>query len=616
MSENRKVKKAEYDVVVIGGGMAGICAALASARHGARTALVHDRHVLGGNASSEIRMHICGASENLAKPELEESGILHEIMLDNKSRNDYFNYSIWDMVLFTAVKSQPHLTVYLSTAMEDCRMEGNEIREIDAYQLTTETHWQIRGNIFIDCTGNATLGYYAGAEYRTGSEGRAEFNEPDAPEQANNDRMGNTLLFKAVDRGEPVKFVCPEWANHYTEEDLKYREHANSIASHMEGGKLTKFEEGSGRLPHFSNVDSGYWWIELGGEDEDIIRDGEKIRDELLKCVYGVWDHLKNVGNHGVENLDLDWVGFVPGYRESRRIEGDYLLNEKDVLANRIFPDAVAYGGWQMDQHVRRGLLDTDKIPSQILNFNGCYTIPWRCYYAKDLENVMLAGRDISTTKMAFGSTRVMGTCAVGGQAVGTAAAMAVRYGCTPRQIGEHMEELQQELLRDDCYIPGVRNRDPADYAKSAKVAASGYTHGNEPWKVLNGIARQEQEESNCWEAPIGEQGAEITLTYDGKLVLHQIQLTFDTNLTKEIMPSLTRNVRNRQVKGLPDELVRDYDVRAFREGKEVFCKEIHDNYQRLNRIPLGNVICDTIKVTVHRAYGIHFARIFEIRTY
>lgn len=132
-----------------------------------------------------------------------------------------------------------------------------------------------------------------GATGRMGSEGRDEFKEPDAPEEPNSDTMGNTLLFSAVDRGEPVKFVCPEWANHYTEEDLKYREHANSIASHMEGGKLTKFEEGSGRLPHFSNVDSGYWWIELGGEDEDIIRDGEKIRDELLKCVYGVWDHLK-----------------------------------------------------------------------------------------------------------------------------------------------------------------------------------------------------------------------------------------------------------------------------------------------------------------------------------
>ena len=162
----------------------------------------------------------------------------------------------------------------------------------------------------------------------------------------------------------------------------------------MEGGQLTKFEEGSGRLPHFSNADSGYWWIELGGQYDDIIRDGEVIRDELLKCVYGVWDHLKNVGDHGVENLDLDWVGIVPGYRESRRIEGDYLLNENDVLENRIFPDAVAYGGWQMDEHVRGGIRDLDKIPSRILNFNGCYTIPWRCYYAKDLENVMLAGRD------------------------------------------------------------------------------------------------------------------------------------------------------------------------------------------------------------------------------
>ncbi len=610
-SETRK-----YEVVVVGGGLAGVCAAIAAARKGARTAIIQNRSMFGGNASSEIRMHIVGANSHGAKKNLGETGILLEILLANKRRNPYASFPVFDSVIWEKVHFQENLESFLNTNMDDVILEGKKIKAVVCHQNSTETEYTIYGDIFVDATGHGTLATMGGATGRMGSEGRDEFKEPDAPEEPNSDTMGNTLLFSAVDRGEPVKFVCPEWANHYTEEDLKYREHANSIASHMEGGKLTKFEEGSGRLPHFSNVDSGYWWIELGGEDDDIIRDGEKIRDELLKCVYGVWDHLKNVGNHGVENLDLDWVGFVPGYRESRRIEGDYLLNENDVLVNRIFSDAVAYGGWQMDQHVRGGLLDTDKIPSQILNFNGCYTIPWRCYYAKDLENVMLAGRDISTTKMAFGSTRVMGTCAVGGQAVGTAAAMAVRYGCTPREIGEHMEELQQELLRDDCYIPGVRNRDPADYAKSAKVAASGYTHGNEPWKVLNGITRQEQEESNCWEAPIGEQGTEIILTYDGKLVLHQIQLTFDTNLTKEIMPSLTRNVRNRQVKGLPDELVRDYDVRAFREGKEVFCKEIRDNYQRLNRISLGNVICDTVKVTVYRAYGIHFARIFEIRTY
>ena len=340
MSENRKVKKAEYDVVVIGGGMAGICAALASARHGARTALVHDRHVLGGNASSEIRMHICGASENLAKPELEESGILHEIMLDNKSRNDYFNYSIWDMVLFTAVKSQPHLTVYLSTAMEDCRMEGNEIREIDAYQLTTETHWQIRGNIFIDCTGNATLGYYAGAEYRTGSEGRAEFNEPDAPEQANNDRMGNTLLFKAVDRGHSVNFKRPKIARHFTEEELKYRTHSAVHEAKTKGDvdkaylRMTSYST--------SSVDYGYWWIELPGKTEDIIDEYEEIRDELVSCIYGVWDHLKNGGDHGAENYDLEWVGMLPGVRESRRLVGDYILNENDDIVALIKPQFEA----------------------------------------------------------------------------------------------------------------------------------------------------------------------------------------------------------------------------------------------------------------------------------
>lgn len=228
----------------------------------------------------------------------------------------------------------------------------------------------------------------------------------------------------------------------------------------------------------------------------------------------------------------------------------------------------------------------------------------------------MLAGRDISTSKMAYGSTRVMGTCSVGGQAVGTAAAMAVKYRCTPREIGEHIMELQQQLLRDDCYIPGFRNEDPLDYARSAKVSASACTGKNVPENVLNGVARPVQEESNCWEAPIGEEGASISLDFGKKLVLQQVQLTFDTNLTREIMPSMTRNVRNRQVKGLPEELVCDYDIRFYREGKEVICKEIRGNYQRLNRIVVDNVICDRLTVTVYKAYGIDRARIFEIRTY
>ena len=611
-SETRK-----YEVVVVGGGLAGVCAAIAAARKGARTAIIQNRSMFGGNASSEIRMHIVGANSHGAKKNLGETGILLEILLANKRRNPYASFPVFDSVIWEKVHFQENLESFLNTNMDDVILEGKKIKAVVCHQNSTETEYTIYGDIFVDATGHGTLATMCGATGRMGSEGRDEFKEPDAPEEPNSDTMGNTLLFSAVDRGEPVKFVCPEWANHYTEEDLKYREHANSIASHMEGGKLTKFEEGSGRLPHFSNVDSGYWWIELGGEDEDIIRDGEKIRDELLKCVYGVWDHLKNVGNHGVENLELDWVGFVPGYRESRRIEGDYLLNEKDVLANRIFPDAVAYGGWQMDQHVRRGLLDTDKIPSQILNFNGCYTIPWRCYYAKDLENVMLAGRDISTTKMAFGSTRVMGTCAVGGQAVGTAAAMAVRYGCTPRQIGEHMEELQQELLRDDCYIPGYRNTDPQDLARTAQISATSAREGFAPEKVINGVSRDENGIRNMWSSDgISPEGETLTLKLASVKKVSQVRLTFDSNFNYPIKITLSKKRQLQQRIGVPPELVKDYTVTLWRGEQKMAAQKVTENDQRQNVVTFEPTECDKVTITIHTTNGEKDVHIYEVRVY
>lgn len=156
MSENLKIKSAKYDVIVVGGGLSGMCAAIAASRNGAKTALIQARHILGGNASSEIRMHICGASENMMKPQLEEGGILYEMMLENKSINHYFNYSTWDMVLYSAVKKQKNLTVYLNTVMDDCTMQDDRIISITAYQQTTETRWNFTADIFIDCTGNGT----------------------------------------------------------------------------------------------------------------------------------------------------------------------------------------------------------------------------------------------------------------------------------------------------------------------------------------------------------------------------------------------------------------------------------------------------------------------------
>ena len=614
---SKKYVKKNYDVVVVGGGLSGVCAAIASARNGAKTAIVQNRSMFGGCASSEVRMHIVGASSHGAKKNMAETGILLEILLENKRRNPYASFPVFDSVIWEKVRFQKNLDSYLNTNMDGVNMAGDRVQSIVCHQNTTETEYVFTAPVFVDATGHGTLAVMAGGDSRIGSEGKAEFNEPNAPDEPNDDTMGNTVMFTAIDRGEPVKFIKPFWAYSFSEDDLRYRTHNNSVGSHVDGGKLVEFEEGSGRLPHFSNVDSGYWWIELGGDWDDIIGQAEGIRDELLKSVYGVWDHLKNVGDHGVENYDLDWVGIVPGCRESRRIEGDYLLTENDVRENRIFPDAVAYGGWQMDQHIRGGIMDFDKLPSRILNFDGCYTIPWRCYYSKNVSNVMLAGRDISTTKMAFGSSRVMGTCSVGGQAVGTAAAMAARYGCTPREIGGHMDELQQTLLKDDCYIPGFANHDPADKARNAKVSASGWTVGNEPEKVINGVSRTVGEESNCWEAKIGESGATITLDFDHTVSLSEIRLTFDPNLSREIMPSLTKNVRDRQVKGMPDELVKDYRVQLFLKDREVFEREVVENYQRLNCITLGKEVqCDRMTVTVRSAHGIDRARVFEIRAY
>lgn len=616
MSEKKKVKNAEYDVVVIGGGMSGICAALAAARHGARTALVHDRHVLGGNASSEIRMHICGASENLAKPDLEESGILHEIMLDNKSRNDYYNFSIWDMVLFSTVKRQKNLTVYLSTAMESCEMgEGSTIRSIDAYQLTTETHWKISGKVFIDCTGNATLGYYAEAEFRTGSEGRDEFGEPDAPGQPNKERMGNTLLFKAVDRGHPVAFKKPDFARTFTEEELKYRTHSAVHGAQIKG----EVDKAYVRMTSFStsSVDYGYWWIELPGETDDIIDEYEQIRDELVSCIYGIWDHLKNGGDHGAENYDLEWVGMLPGSREGRRLIGDYILNENDILSNRQFEDAVAYGGWPMDIHTAKGLYDFDELPSRVISFDGAYTIPYRSYYSKNISNLMMAGRDISASKMAMGSTRVMGTCAVGGQAVGTAAALCIKYDCDPRGAQEHMRELQQMLLKDDAYIPGIWNEDPKDLARGAKVTATSAREGCPPENVINGISRDEDGHRNLWISGKGRtEGEMLTLHLADRQPVSEVHLTFDSNFHYPIKITLSRKRQAQQRIGVPPELIRDYTVTLWQGDKKAAKQTVTENVQRKNIVTFPTTECDRVTVMVHKTNGSNEAHIYEIRVY
>lgn len=607
-----KEETLHFDVVIVGGGMTGLCAAIASARHGAKTALVQDRPVLGGNASSEIRMHICGATANMKKPELSEGGIVHELMLSNKRVNDSYNFSIWDAVLFQAAKNEKNLTLLLNTTMHAATCQDGEITCIECYQMSTEKRLLIHGKIFADCTGNGTLGAFVGVKSRTGSEGKAEFNEPHAPEQPNQDRMGNTLLFKAANVGHPVKFIPPVDAMHFTEEQLRYRKHSADVPKEV----LAKASENEiWMLFDGYCQDYGYWWIEIGGESADIISEYEDIRDQLVRAVYGVWDHIKNGGNHGAENYELVWVGMLPGVRESRRMEGEYMLNENDLLENRVFDDAVAYGGWPVDNHVEHGLLDFDKMPSEIYAFNGLYTIPYRSYVAKDMDNLFIGGRSMGASKLAMASSRVMGTCAVGGQAVGTAAALCKKYGCTPHDVEAHMKELQQLLLKDDCYIPGYKNEDPADLARTAQVSAG--SEKQPAANVINGVSRTVGEDENCWQSDglAGDNGV-LSLKWDAPHTLRQVRLTFDPNLCSSIKITLSSKRIAEQVPGVPPELVRDYDVELLKDGHVLASRSVRGNYQRLNVLNFDACDCDEVRLHVLATNGIADARVYEVRAY
>ncbi|MCR2022726.1 FAD-dependent oxidoreductase, partial [Blautia pseudococcoides] len=296
------MEKKIYEVIVVGGGMAGVCAAIASARTGACTALIQDRPVLGGNASSEIRMHICGATHHGHRENARETGILEEILLENRSRNPQHSFSIFDTVLWEKVRQEEKLELYLNTRVTDVETADGRILNLKAHQLTTEKEFMLEGNLYMDCTGDGMIGARAGASVRQGREGRAEFGETYAPDEPDTGTMGNSLMFRAVDMGKPVPFKRPQWAYEYSEEDLAYRGHSDYCS------KMQNYD-----------IESGYWWIELGGT-QNTIDDAEEIRDELLKTLYGVWDHIKNKGDHGAENYALDWVQFLPGKRESRRI--------------------------------------------------------------------------------------------------------------------------------------------------------------------------------------------------------------------------------------------------------------------------------------------------------
>lgn len=442
------------DLVIIGGGLAGVCAAITAAREGVNVILVQDRPVLGGNASSEVRLWILGATSHMGNNNrwAREGGLMDEILVDNTFRNPEGNPVLVDMLLLEKVAAEPRIRLLLDT-VADGIIRGEcdgPIEAVTAFSPSNGTRYELRAPLFCDASGDGTIAFLAGAPFRMGAECRGEFGEGLAPEGESSHTLGHSLYFMTRDTGRPVRFTRPAFA-------------IDPVATIPRWRRFTPKEQGC-----------QFWWIEYGG-NLDTVHDTHSIKWELWRIVYGAWDHIKNSGRFPeAETLTLEWVGMVPGKRESRRFEGDVILTQQDLVDRRDWPDAVSFGGWAIDLHPPEGVYAPGDGCSQ-WHVEGVYQIPYRCLYSRTVPNLFLAGRLISASHVAFGSTRVMATGGHTAQAVGMAAAICLRERLLPRDLvaPEAMTRLQQRLLATGQHIPGLAQTPGSDLVRQGTVTAS-----------------------------------------------------------------------------------------------------------------------------------------------
>lgn len=579
------------DFVVVGGGLAGVCASLAAARNGAKVVLVQDRSVLGGNASSEVKMHIVGADCHGTRPGARESGIIEELKLEDAARNPHRSYSQWDLLLYEKVILEPNITLLLDTDCVGCDVEnagGNRrITAIRAVRQSTEDAFIIKAPLFADCSGDGRLGAEAGADFTVGREARSDFGESLALDSADRHTLGSSILFTARQHDTPQPFIAPSWVRSFQKHEFKHRP--------------------------VKGYEYGYWWSEWGGQ-LDTLKDNAAIRHELLRIALGIWNYIKNSGEHpDSSHWALDWVGAIPGKRETRRFLGPHVLTQQDVQSGRVFADQVAYGGWWLDLHPPSGVDAIDEEPCVQHHFPHLYTIPLRCLYSRNVANLFFAGRNISATHVAFASTRVMGTCALMGQAIGTAAALA-RDGS--RGIAEFFDPaqlacLQQQLLKDDAFLPGV----PQALAPAA-VTSSGELPGSAARNVLDGHTREffphlgpwADGASHRWESETLP--AWIELSWPRPRTVSEIHLTFDSGFQQELILSASDATTRKTIRGAQPELVRDYDV--LLDDRVVASVAGNFLRKRVHRLA-APVTASRLRVAVRATHGVPTARVFAI---
>jgi len=497
----------QADFCVVGGGLSGMCAAIAAARGGSKVVLMHDRPVLGGNASSEIRMWISGACGSNNR----ETGIVEEIELTSLWRNPDKLYSIWDGILFEKVKFEKNITLLLNCSACEAEMQNGRIVSVTGWQTTTQRWHTVYADYFSDCSGDSVLAPLTGAEFRVGREAASEFDEKLSRDTADTQTMGMSCLIQLRKTTRPTKYIAPEWAKPLSEEIMRFR------------------------APNLKINAENFCYLELGG-NRDSIHDTEEIRDDLVALAYGMFDYIKNSGKYpDADYWELEWMSFLPGKRESRRMIGPYIMTQTDVLSGGMFPDTVAYGGWALDDHhpdgfYRAGNLNVwGETPSP-------YGIPYRTLYSVNVSNLFFAGRNISVTHAAMSSTRVMATCALLGEAVGTAANIAREFSLSPHGVYEEkIHLLQQRLMENGCFLPHFR-RDIAEVCRNASLTCETEAPANLD-NLRNGIDRNNHTYSSEDQRVSLPLGQAVTYTFDTPVSLANVHLQFDTDLDRDTLP-------------------------------------------------------------------------------
>ena len=582
----------DCDILVAGGGLAGISAAISAARHGKKVVLVQDRTRLGGNASSEIKMHPLGV--NSPRLGWREGGIIEELKLENAKRNPQLSWEMWDFILYDKCVSEPNIRLLLETSVCGVRKGKRKIKCAYARCDQSRTNYKIYAKQYIDATGDSRLALEAGAEFMAGRDTPETYGESFSGYDPQGTRQGSTLIFTSRLHDRPMPFIAPKWAKKLRPEDMKFK----GI--------------------NYDGLSYGYWWIELGGV-YDAIKDNERLRFELLSIVMGVWDYIKNSGKFPeARNRAIESIGMLPGRRETFRIKGDYIMKQGDIMGDwRKFDDAVAVGGWNMDDHPAEGFYATNRAPARHKGNVKFYNIPFSVLRSKDFDNLMMAGRNISCSHVAFTSTRVMCTCAAVGQAAGTAAALCLDFDCTPRELAadkSKLNTLQQLLLRDDQTIIGVANNDPADYARSAKVSASESIDASSPQNVISGVNLDKPKENkNRWVASAASKPW-IQLDWDSPRIVSNVQLIFDSGCSI-LAQSNSQSVIKNMALGSQPSIVRDFTLSAvLADGSKKELAAVKDNYSKLVRLNFAAEKIRALRLNILATNGSPKAIVKEIR--